>query len=111
MEEAFNDIEIFASNLSAIDLIEKLEENESVIDHSKLFSFVQAIICILSSVSIDKNISDVLFIQDHLGKHGSHNDNIPNTHSNHLFPDGWGHYLSVWFDWRSLCNSFNWWLS
>jgi len=53
MEEAFNDIEIFASNLSAIDLIEQLEENESVIDHSKLFSFVQAIICILSSVSID----------------------------------------------------------
>jgi hypothetical protein len=28
-----------------------------------------------------------------------------------LFPDGWGHNLSIWFDWRSLCNSFNWWLS
>jgi hypothetical protein len=40
MEEAFNDIEIFTTDLSAIDLIEQLEENESVIDHGKLFSFV-----------------------------------------------------------------------
>jgi hypothetical protein len=47
MEKVFDNIKVFISNLSAINLVEKLEEKEDIVDFSKTLSLVEALRCLI----------------------------------------------------------------
>lgn len=99
VEEALEHVEIALTNLSAVDLVEDLQEDEGVEDVSVVEDVVH--------VSCWVHSGDVLSEED---EH-RHDDDVPGGEAEDLSPKGAGQDRNVCLEWLALNNEWKGWLS
>jgi len=75
--EFLKNIKVIGSDFSAVDLVKYLEEDECVENFGQLLSLEKTVFLIYSTLFINWNKSQILFIEDHVYEHANHNNNVP----------------------------------